>query len=149
MPDGNGNRSGELQALTVFDYSDRELLLIVMEICAANDGYAYTEDIAEALGIKSKHPKSSVGSRLAVLRRIGAIDKDPESRTLSRWTVTPVGEMVANGKLKASTERTLEALDEGQLMLLARHLGRRQRAANMTAGQLLRREWMTSTGLKR
>ena len=141
---------GDLSALTVYDFSDRELLLIVMEICEANDGFAETFQIAEALGVKSKHPKSSVGSRMAVLRRIGAVDKDPEapSYKTSRWMVTTRGAAIANGRLRATTERTIENMDEGQLLLLTRHLTRRYQGANGTASQMLRREWMTGTKLR-
>jgi len=142
--------SGDLHALTVYDYSDRELLLIIMEICEANDGYADSTQIAEALGVRSEHPKQSVGSRLAVLRRIGAVMKDPEApkSANSRWAVTPIGEAVARGRLRATTERTLESMDEGQLLLLTRVLTKRYRGANQTASQLLRREWMTGTKLR-
>jgi hypothetical protein len=140
----------DLTALTVYDFSDRELLLIVMEICDANDGYAGSLQIAEALGVKSKSPQSSVGSRMAALKRIGAVMKDPEapSSQVSRWAVTPTGAAIATGRLKASTERTLEAMDEGALLLLTRHLTKRYQGANQTASQLLRREWMTGTKLR-
>jgi hypothetical protein len=139
---------GGLAGLTVYDYSDRELLLIVMEICDANEGYASTEQIADALGLTTAHPRNSVGSRMAVLRRLGAIEKDPERPSRSFWTVTAIGEQLANGRVRASTERTLETMSEGDLLLLTRILTRRYQSANPTASHLLRREWMTGTKLR-
>lgn len=150
-PEGQNGRQGALTGLTVFDYSDRELLLIIIELCADTEaGYATSEQIAEALGVTSKHPKQSVGSRLAALRRIGAVQKDPEAAktSVTHWQVTAIGELVANGRLRASTERSLEAMDDGQVLLLMRILTRRYNGTNVTASQLLRREWMTGTKLR-
>lgn len=146
-----GGQGAHLEKLTLYDFNDRELLLIVKELCDGSDGYTSSEDIAEQLGIKGKHPKSSVGSRMASLARIGAVLKDPEAPRShnARWAVTPIGEALAHGRLKATTERALQTMDEGALLLLMRGLADRYTGANHTASQLIRREWLSRTGLKR
>lgn len=146
-----GGQGSALTALTVYDFSDRELLLIVMEICEGNgNGFATSIEIAEQLGIRSKHPQASVGSRMAMLKRIGAVLKNPEvpENKNSEWAVTPLGASLATGRLKASTERAIDNMDEGQLLLLTRKVGQSYSSVNTTAGQLLRREWKTQTGLR-
>lgn len=146
-----GQGANNLQALTLYDFNDRELLLIVSELCNASDGFTSSADIAEQLGIRSKHPKASVGSRMASLARIGAVLKDPEAPSShnARWAVTPIGEALASGRLKATTERALQTMDEGALLLLMRGLADRWGSSNQTASALIRREWQSRTGLKR
>lgn len=140
-----------LDRLTLYDFNDRELLLIVLELCEASDGFTSSADIAEQLGIRSKHPKSSVGSRMASLARIGAVMRDPDTPQSqnTRWAVTPIGQAIASGRLKATQERALQTMDEGALLLLMRGLADRWGTSNQTASQLIRREWMSRTGLKR
>lgn len=145
----NGRTNGRLKGLTILDFSDRELLLIVMEQSAADaDGYADTASIADRLGLDVKHPNNSTGVRLGYLRRIGALEKDPECENgQSRWTVTAMGRMMATGKIKAAAQRQLDGLGDESMLLLARFVGQRTRTAPTdTASRLIRREWKHTIG---
>lgn len=147
-------QNAHLEHLTLYDFSDRELLLIVLELCNASDGYTSSADIAEQIGIKGKNPKGSVGSRMASLARVGAVLRDPEQPTShnARWAVTPMGEALATGRLKATTERALQTMDEGALVLVMRNVADRFNGTGgngTAAGNLIRREWQSRTGLKR
>lgn len=146
MASTNGN--GALKSLTVLDMSDRELLLIVMEEAEADaDGFAHTRAVAERLALDVKHPTNSTGIRLAYLRKIGAVEKaDPhdfeESWDGSRWTVTPIGRMMATGEMKAAARKQLENMGPDAMLLLTRYAARQTREApNETVGRLLQREW--------
>jgi hypothetical protein len=147
----NGN--GKLHSLTILDYSDRELLLIVMEEAEADaDGFAHTHDIAARLGLDVKHPNNSTGVRLGYLKRIGAVEKaDPhdfqESWEGSKWTVTPIGRMMATGQLKSAARKQLESMGPEGMMLLTRFAAQRVREApNETVARLVQREWRHGVG---
>jgi hypothetical protein len=133
------NGGGDLTSLTLFDFSDRELLLIVAEQADKLDGFATTSEVADALGITGDHRMNSVGSRLAALRRFGAVEKD-RNYSVSRWTVTPMGRLMASGKIKASAQKVLDGLGPESLLLVTRHLTTRARTAE-TPARLVQREF--------
>lgn len=136
----------QLKSLTLYDYSDRELLLLVMDEQHNVDSlYVSTADIATALGIGGKRKLNSVGVRLSVLKRFGALEKDPEPKNGSRWRVTRKGEAMATGQLKAAAEKQLAALDEGALIEVTRFLTSRYQHGDAVASNLIRREWMRGT----
>lgn len=140
-------RNGKLKGLTILDMSDRELLLIVMEEAEADPhGFADTASIAERLGLGVKHPNNSTGVRLGYLRRIGAVEKDPESEPgLTRWAVTRKGQSMATGQIRAAAQKQLDSMGEEQMMLMARFVGLRARKVD-TASKLIRREWRHTVG---
>lgn len=138
------NNNG-LTSLRLLDYSDRELLLIVMDISRTEqDSYASTVQIADALGIQGKRRKNSVGVRLAALKRMGVIEKKPEGSE-SRWAVSAIGQMMANGQLTKAIKERVENLPPGQLLMLTRELTRHYRTAPAGAEHLIRREWVYGT----
>lgn len=135
----------KLERLTLFDYSDRELLLIVMEQAdASDDGFADTKTIADTLGIEGDRRLQSVGSRLAALKRFGVVERLPEV-TRAKWQVTPIGRLMANGKVTKGIERSLEGISPEQTLLVTRYLTRRYREAPEAASHLIRREWVAGT----
>jgi hypothetical protein len=138
-------KNGALKSLKLLDYSDRELLLIVMEQSAAmEDGYATTGEVADTLGIEGDHRRNCVGVRLGYMRRIGAVDKAPDSPT--RWTVTPIGKMMATGQIKSNVQKQLDNLGPETMLLLTRFVGQRQKQSPTVAGQLIHREWKHTIG---
>lgn len=146
----NGKRNG-LKGLTILDFSDRELLLIVMEEAEADsDGYCDTQAITDRLVLDVKHPNNSVGVRMGYLRRIGAVEKDPEhdsSTGQTRWTVTPQGRLLAAGQIRAAAQRQLDSMGTESMVLLARFIGRRTvDAETQTARKMIQREWRHTTG---
>jgi hypothetical protein len=135
-----GQVDGDLTSLTLFDFSDRELLLIVDEQAqAADSGFATTVDIAEALGITGEHRFQCVGSRLSALKRFGAVEKDANSAQ-SKWAVTPMGKIMASGQIKNTAQKTLDTLGPEALILLTRFVTNRARVAN-TPAKLVQREF--------
>jgi hypothetical protein len=128
--------------LTLFDYSDRELLHIVLDQQDPQTGYASTAEIAEALGMTGNHPNASVGIRLAWMRRWGAIAKRDGK---PHWQVTKIGEDLIAGRLRKPQEAAVDEADPGELLMLTRRMTERYRAAGLTASHLIRREWKRGT----
>lgn len=147
MPSNNGG----LHSLTLLDYSDRELLLIVDELASADaDGSVDTKTIADTIGIEGDFRLNSVASRMSVLKRIGATERDTAAPAsgMARWIVTPIGKILATGKLNASLEKGLDSLQPEQILLATRRIGAQYREQPETAGRLMRREFRFATGLK-
>lgn len=143
---GRGRKSDALTSLKLLDYSDRELLLILMEQSdAAEDGYASTSDVADALGIEGEHRRNCVGVRLGYMRRIGAVERDPNSQ-VGRWVPTPIGKMMATGQIKTGVQKQLDNLGPEAMLLLTRFVGQRQRQSPNEAGKLIEREWKHTIG---
>jgi hypothetical protein len=135
-----------LSSLTLFDYSDRELLLLIIDKQHdAEGGYVSTNDIAAAVGIEGKRKLNSTGVRLSVLKRFGALEKDPEPKNGTRWRVTHKGEAIAKGKLRAAAQKQLDGLDEGALIEVTRILTDRYQRGDATASNMIRREWLRGT----
>lgn len=123
--------------LRLIDYSDRELLLVVMDEADGADGWASSEGLARRFGVKQIH---SVTSRLAWLRRYGAVERD-EERALAHWRPTAIGEMLATGDIGAAQQRALEGLKPEAMLMLTRFAADRARSAPETAQHLMKREW--------
>jgi len=131
-----------MESLTLFDYSDRELLHIVFDAQDEKTGYARTKDIADALGITGDRRNHSVGVRLAWLKRWGAVAKH-ESQ--SRWAVTQIGVELMNGDMTDRQKALVQQTDDGDALMLTREMTRKYRRSGVTAGHLIRREWKRGT----
>ena len=72
------------------DASDRELLALLLD-AAGREGQASTADVADLAGLKSKRPLVNVGVRLGYLRKIGLVERDPETRGYApaTWATFP------------------------------------------------------------
>lgn len=132
-----------MRALALQDYTDRELLLMVLDNGDA-EGWVTSETLADVLGIEHKHPRQCVGSRMSWMRRYGVVERHPVYDRHA-WRLTSIGEVLAKGKLSPAQERQLEHLRDDQMLLVTRWLGARQRSAQDSAGILMRREWRAST----
>jgi hypothetical protein len=131
-------------SLRLIDYSDRELLHMVEDL-AGPDGWADALDLAKALGIEGKRRAACVGSRLAWLRRYGAVEGE-RGPVRMRWQVTEIGHVMIRGELRSRVRNVLEDLDESQVLLVMRALAGRQRSYNNDVrGHLIRREWRHSS----
>ena len=128
-------------ALTLYDYSDRELLHMMLDE-ADGQGWISAIDLARALAIDSKHPAQHVGTRLGWMRRYGAVERQSK---LSMWRPTAMGRALALGDLGSDLATELQKLPSDQLLTLTRTLGNRYRRAGDTAAHLMRREWLFST----
>jgi hypothetical protein len=131
-----------MDSLTLMDYSDRELLFIVLDQQDPRSGYAATRDIAAAVGMTGNHPNASVGVRLAWLRRWGAVHKR-DGR--SQWAVTEIGQDLIRGKLRKAQEQMMEGVKPEEMLMLTRRLTEAYGRAGVTAAHLMRREWKRGT----
>lgn len=130
--------------LTLAEYSDRELLHIVRDVADA-DGRATPQDIAERVGVQHEHPTRCVGSRLAWLRRYGAVTRDEEGR----WALTAMGERYALGALSDNERSTFDQMPAEHLVALMSAVTRRYRTVAPTGAHLIRREWINGSGSRR
>lgn len=135
-----------LTRLTLADYSDRELLAMVEEVCQrSSDDFATSQEVAEALDIEAEYPARSTGSRLGRLRSWGMVTVDPE-RVQSYWQLTSLGRAIAFGKPRQATVNALDSATQTEVVMLARLLGRRHRALDEGTGRIMqrefRRQWM-------
>lgn len=133
----------QIESLTLWDYSDRELLQLVLDEQDEKSGYAPTTEIAKALGLTGKRRNQCVGARLAWLRRYGAVAVRAGG---GMWAVTQIGQDLIDGRLRAPQQHAVDEASESELLLLTRRMAQRQRAAGITAGHLVRREWRRGTG---
>jgi hypothetical protein len=144
-----------LESLRLADMSDREVLLIVHDL-QDSEGWVDSLDMADRMGMKHDRRRSTVASRLAWLRRYGAMEREflwdensnpivnrkGEHRMGQRWRLTAIGEVIALGKLKAAQEKAVSELDDSQFLLLTRALAGRVRGADdHTVQKLSEREW--------
>jgi hypothetical protein len=127
--------------LTLLDYSDRELLNLMMDE-AGEDGWASVHDLAVAIGIDAKHPGQHVGIRLGWMRRYGAVERQNGA---PMWRPTPMGRALARGDLSEDQREVIEGLTSEQMLTLTRTLTTRYRRVGDTAAHLMRREWQYGT----
>ncbi|MFL5861136.1 MAG: hypothetical protein ACJ780_10185 [Solirubrobacteraceae bacterium] len=126
------------QSFRLADFSDRELLALMRDV-GGEEGVCSTRDIAEAADVGTKHPLTNVGVRLGYLRRIGMLERDPETR---KWYLTPLGERFVRGKLTPGQRRALEALrDEGAAWAATESLARLLGDADTAQATMMRRQW--------
>lgn len=126
--------------LRLEEFSDQELLF-ALEECGGADG-ATSLELAEHLepdrrdGLK--HPHQNIAIRLGWLKRYGVVERDDKTR---RWVLSPLGEGLMHGRLKASERRMLEEIDEGRLLTFVQAMtghiiGASREAAKMSERQL-------------
>jgi len=149
MPRRRGGNGGDAPAsLKLSDYSDRELMIIVDEVADENGGWGSSLDIAKALGMTAETRTNSVGSRLAALRRFGAVDKRHDVSP-SEWSLTPIGKTLAFGQPSQARLNLVDSSTPADLLLLTRTLAVRGHTQPEVTRKLVRREWVRSSGLAR
>jgi DNA-binding transcriptional ArsR family regulator len=145
--------------LTLLDLSDRELLLVLRDVADAATGYALAADIADRLDI-GEDGRRSVSVRLSWLTRYGAVEReyrrDSQGRLeltpggnpvkLQGWKLTDVGFQMATGTLKKGTQKTLDSLDDGAMLMTMRWLSQRVVGSNATVSKLMDREYRHGVG---
>lgn len=145
-----------LDHLRLQDLSDREVLLIVMDVADA-DGWAWAYDVGGQIGLVEEHRRRGAAQRLSWMVRYGAVEREhlaDEHGNLryinddtgrpkygQRWRLTELGEEIAMGQLRAPQQRALDGLaDDAQLLLAVRHVATHARHSR-SAAKLLEREW--------
>jgi hypothetical protein len=126
------------RSMKLDDVSDREVLALLADV-ADGDGTASTLDLATAMDLGTKHPLSNVGVRLAYLRRIKMVDREP---TTKRWFLTSMGLQYVAGRLSATQQRALESLkSEGAAWAATESLSRLLKDAGDSQATMMRRQW--------
>lgn len=133
----------ELTGLRLEDFSDRELLLCV-EDHGDEEGWVSSSALAVQLGINNEWPTRSVGSRMAWLKRYGAVEGGA-----GRWRLSPIGQLLASGTLTKAEIARIESFEPEKLLLVTRVMTGRVRGAPETAQHLLLREWRRGAVLRR
>jgi hypothetical protein len=128
--------------LTLYDYSDRELLNLMLDEGEPSDGWISVHDLALAIGIDAKRPGQHVGVRLGWMRRYGAVERMDGAPA---WRPTPMGRALARGDLTEQQRDAIEGLTSEQMLTLTRSLTTRYRRVGDTAAHLMRREWQYGT----
>jgi hypothetical protein len=145
--------------LTLLDLSDRELLLVLRDVADAATGYALAADIADRLDV-GEDGRRSVSVRLSWLSRYGAVERefrrDAQGRLettaagkpikLQGWKLTEVGFQMATGKLRKQTEKALDGMDDGSMLMAVRWMTQRVTTSNATVSKLLDREYRHGLG---
>jgi len=142
-----------LENLRIESFSDREFLLVMVDVAESldEDGWVDSLQIAQQLGFEQR---KIVSSRFSWLRRYGAVEREhlaDEAGNLryhrdgrimhtQRWRLTDLGRAVAYGRLRRGDETALAKLGDGQMMLVTRWLAERSRG-NTGMAKLVQREW--------
>lgn len=129
-----------MAGFTLREASDRELLAYLQDAADA-DGQASTFAIADLADLKAKRPLVNVGVRLGYLRRVGLVERDPDTRG---WYLTAIGETFVAGRLPAAARRALDHLDGGAAWAATEQLGELLRAAGPEQATMMRRQWQHS-----
>lgn len=140
----------ELNGLSLWDYSDRELLMLVNEQAAGHEGgYVSSEVMAKVLGIKAhSYPARCVGSRLAALKKFGVVERDPNTKSQARWRLTTIGKKVTYGGASNGVAAKLKKAKIEDVIELTRALSIRQAGAPEAARHMMRREWKRNTEVR-
>jgi hypothetical protein len=150
----------DLEGLTLRDLSDREFLLVIRDAGGVLPTYVTAADIAEHLRLTGDHPIRSVSSRLAWMKRLGAVEREYERDTHGNirvhagsgkpittqgWALSDLGFQMAIGKLTKTQEQSLERLKDGQMLVTVAWMT--QRVQNdPTVGRLMDRAYRSGLG---
>lgn len=125
-------------ALTLEEFSDRELLFALEEHSDA-EGLVSSLELAEGLGLSGlKHPRQNVAIRLSWLKRYGVVYREQET---GRWGLTPIGERIMHGSLRAAERRAVADLDEGRLYAIMTAISGSMLNAHDEAATMAARQW--------
>jgi len=133
-------------SLRLVDFSDHDLLY-ALEESGDDEGWATSLEIAEHLGLNLEDsPAKNIGSRLAWLNRFGVMEQDDEKSQM-RWRINDVGfTLLHPNKLPPSAMKALEALDEGQRLMVTEAVSRQLRRTSRQGTHLAKRAFTHNIG---
>lgn len=148
-------------AFSLFDISDRELLYRLDEL-ADNEGLCTTAELAQGFGLEEDEGRQ-LSPRLSWLKRFGALESEDTYRTrvsektgresrykVNAWRITVDGETYFFTNFNASKRRSVESIDEANIVEAVAIVAARYQATNsMVAKSMMRRQWVNSTGIGR
>lgn len=140
--------------LRLEDFSDHDLLY-ALEDCGDDEGWATSKEIAEFIGLKEnpeakEYPAANVGIRLAWMFRFGVMEKRREDGVEIvpvQWRLNDTGySLIHPTKLSPSAMKALEALDEGQRLLVTEAVSRQLKRTSRQGVHLARRAFTHNIG---
>lgn len=136
-----------VQSLTLYDFTDKELLFALEEAADA-EGFADSKDIADLIGIDHPHPAQCVGSRLAWLKRFRVPLETKIEEGILLWALTPQAKAIMRPKkIPAATQRVLDSLSDEQRIGVTEVIARQAAAGAVPTTHLTRRAWNHSMGV--
>lgn len=127
------------RSLRLADFSDRELLALIVDLADSDLGGVSTAALAEVIRPDVKYPLTSVGIRLGYLKRLGLLTRDTVTR---QWHLTMVGYQFTRGRLTAAQNRAIGALDDpGAAWVATEALSALLADAGPEQATLMRRQW--------
>jgi hypothetical protein len=133
-----------LESLRLTDYSDREVLLVLMDVADDDvDGWAYAYDVGKRLGITEEHARRAAANRLSWMVRYGAVEREHlrDIDGVYRY-VNDDPDRPKYGQLRKRDEQALERLQDEHMIVVTRWMQERaHRDGNATMAKLVDREW--------
>jgi hypothetical protein len=123
---------------SLYDFRDLDLLL-KLEAEGDSEGWVETERLANSLGFERAQ---KVATRLNWMRHYGMLEFDRDRRL---WRLTDGAGRVIHARLKASQQRTLEALPDEAMVEVMSAVTQRWQVGNGMLADLLRREFLFGT----
>ena len=123
---------------SLYDFRDLDLLL-KLDAEGDEEGWVETERLATSLGFERA---LKVTTRLNWMRHYGMLEFDKDRHL---WRLTEGAERVISARLKASQQRTLEALPDEAMVEVMSAVTQRWRVGNGMMADLLRREFLFGT----
>jgi hypothetical protein len=139
-------------SVRIADFSDREILAMMMDISA--DGIVMAGDLTlRAFGLKADddqdvldHAARCVTSRLAWMRRFGLVEKGDE---VGEWSVSREGRIFREAKLGRAMSSAITNTQDGSMLVMAHEVGERFLRAKPIAQTAMRRELQFQIGRRK
>lgn len=134
--------NGRPHAFGLMDFSDRELLNVVLD-CEGGDGWIKTEQIVAAVGLEGPSAMRCVGIRFSWMKRYGVMERHEKK---GEWRLTEIGRNIALGSLNDMQKKAIDGLSEREVMEATRLLTGRFNRVGPVASTMMRRAWQSGTG---
>lgn len=134
------------ESMALIEMGDRELLNL-LDGLADNEGWCDVEELADAIGLDHKNPTHCVGARLGGMRSLGMVERKAERRegkVRRLWRLTPKGEFVGSGRLKAAQRRAIDEAAPEELVVMMQGLGSSFLQVDRADAMLLNRTWRSA-----
>jgi len=126
---------------SLYDFKDSDLMMKIVDE-GDDEGWVETRALAAALGAEENEKVGALGVRLTWMRRFGMMEFDEKKRL---WRLSESGDRITRAKLKAATEKTIEAVPDEALVDVMAHVTARYRLGDPVVAAMLRREFRHGT----
>ena len=127
---------------TLYDFRDLDLMCKIAEV-GDDVGRISAVSLAQEAGLDTDNGGSrAMGIRLAWMKRYGFVAYDDKEHL---WALSAAGRRVTEAHLRASTQKTIEAVPDESLISVMAHVTSRFRLGDPMNAQLLRREFLFGT----